>query len=94
MKDTILQNHSQTILKYQFDVAIEKEISGKELLARKAINPIDGIVIPILPGFFVKEDMGTGLVMSVPTMRLSIMLHFSASKKKTILCRRCPIQRY
>ena len=55
------------ILKFQSDVEIEKEISGQDLLSRKAINPIDGKEVPILPGFFVKPDLGTGVVMSVPT---------------------------
>lgn len=54
-------------LKFQTDVAIEKEVAASELLSKKAINPIDNKEIPILPGFFVKPDLGTGVVMSVPT---------------------------
>jgi len=41
-------------------------IDGKEMLAKKCENPVDGSELPVLPGFFVKEDVGTGVVMSVP----------------------------
>lgn len=53
-------------LKHQFDISIEGEISPQDLLSKKAINPVNGKEIPILPGFFVKSDVGTGVVMSVP----------------------------
>ncbi len=53
-------------LALQFSLTIEKEFDGIELLSKKAINPIDNSEIPILPGFFVKDDTGTGVVMSVP----------------------------
>ncbi len=53
-------------LKYQFDMETEGEISAEELLSKKAINPINNNEVPVLPGFFVKSDMGTGIVMSVP----------------------------
>jgi leucyl-tRNA synthetase len=53
-------------LEFQFAISIEGEISGKDLLAKTAINPIDNSEIPVLPGFFVKDDVGTGVVMSVP----------------------------
>ncbi|ASI13875.1 leucyl-tRNA synthetase [Candidatus Mancarchaeum acidiphilum] len=55
------------ILKYQFDMDAVSEISGEELLARKAINPMDGKEVPVLPGSFVKPDFATGVVMSVPS---------------------------
>ncbi len=53
-------------LKYQNDVQIESEVSANDLLSKKAINPINGHEIPVLPGFFVKPDVATGVVMSVP----------------------------
>ena len=53
-------------LKHQLDIKIEGSISASELLSKKAINPINGMEIPILPGYFVKSDIGTGIVMSVP----------------------------
>jgi leucyl-tRNA synthetase len=55
------------ILKHQLDgLEIESEISAKDLLSKKAINPVNNSEVPILPGFFVKPDLGTGIVMSVP----------------------------
>jgi leucyl-tRNA synthetase len=53
-------------LKYQFDVKVENEVSTEDLLKKVAINPIDGSEVPVLPGFFVKDEIGTGIVMSVP----------------------------
>ena len=61
-----LSKDAADMLKYQLDVSVEGPISGKALLAKKAINPINNAVIPVLPGFFVKPDIGTGVVMSVP----------------------------
>jgi leucyl-tRNA synthetase len=53
-------------LSHQFDVKLKGEIPAKDLLAKKAINPVTKEEVPILPGFFVKLDVGTGIVMSVP----------------------------
>ncbi len=53
-------------LKYQMKMEVLEEHDGKELLSRSAINPANGTKVPILPGYFVKEDIGTGVVMSVP----------------------------
>ncbi|MDE1871263.1 MAG: leucine--tRNA ligase [Candidatus Micrarchaeota archaeon] len=54
-------------LKHQLDVTVERDISAQELLSKKALNPVNGKEIPVLPGFFVKSDVGTGVVMSVPS---------------------------
>ena len=53
-------------LSNQLSVKITGPISAKELLNKKAINPINSKEVPVLPGFFVKSSVGTGLVMSVP----------------------------
>ncbi len=53
-------------LKYQMSIEIESQINGSDLLAKKATNPITGDIVPIFPGYFVKTDVGTGVVMSVP----------------------------
>jgi leucyl-tRNA synthetase len=53
-------------LLHQFEIKINKTIEGKELIGKKVVNPITSESIPILPGFFVKEGVGTGIVMSVP----------------------------
>lgn len=61
-----LTKRAAEALSMQFNLTIEKEFDGNELLSKKAINPIDDSEVPVLPGFFVKEDTGTGVVMSVP----------------------------
>ncbi len=61
-----LSKEAASTLKYQLNVTVESSISAKELLSKKATNPINKSVIPVLPGFFVKPDVGTGIVMSVP----------------------------
>ncbi|MEM0201525.1 MAG: leucine--tRNA ligase [Candidatus Micrarchaeaceae archaeon] len=51
-----------------FQIKLEKisEINGKDLINKKCINPLSKIELPILPGDFIKEELGTGVVMSVP----------------------------
>ncbi|HIH50140.1 MAG: leucine--tRNA ligase [Candidatus Micrarchaeaceae archaeon] len=61
-----LTKKAAEMLALQFNIVIESELDGSELLSKKAVNPIDNSEVPILPGFFVKEDTGTGVVMSVP----------------------------
>ncbi len=53
-------------LKHQLGIEIVKEVSSRELLGKKCTNPVTAEVVPVLPGFFVKEDVGSGIVMSVP----------------------------
>ncbi len=53
-------------LSFQMQIDEEREVHGNDLLAKKCINPVTKAVIPVLPGFSVKDDVGTGLVMSVP----------------------------
>ncbi len=55
-----------SMLKYQTKVEVIEEIGADKLLAKTCINPINGSKLPVLPGFFVKEGVGTGVVMSVP----------------------------
>ncbi|MEM0149470.1 MAG: class I tRNA ligase family protein, partial [Candidatus Micrarchaeaceae archaeon] len=55
------------IIKYQLKLEVEKELPGSELIGKKAINPVTNEEITVLPGFFVKSDIGTGVVMSVPS---------------------------
>jgi leucyl-tRNA synthetase len=65
--DLYMAEEAAAILSQQAKVEIKSKISGKELLTKRAVNPIDGQTVPILPGFFVKADTGTGVVMSVPS---------------------------
>ncbi len=53
-------------LRFQMKIETVREIEGKELLSELCTNPATGVDIPILPGFFVEEGRGTGVVMSVP----------------------------
>lgn len=62
----LLSKASIDDLKFQMKIDVIKEINGKELVSKLCTNPGSGLKIPILPGFFVAENVGTGLVMSVP----------------------------
>ncbi|MEM0149410.1 MAG: leucine--tRNA ligase [Candidatus Micrarchaeaceae archaeon] len=55
-----------SIMAYQVQLKVIEEIKADELLNKRAINPVTGDELPILPGFFVRDDYGTGIVMSVP----------------------------
>ncbi len=62
-----LSKASSLILRHQIGIEqIGAEFKGSELLAKKCTNPITGTTLPVFNGFFVKEDVGTGVVMSVP----------------------------
>ena len=52
-----------------FELEIVEEFLGKHLidLGKKAKNPITSDEIPIYPANYVKDDSGTGMVMSVPS---------------------------
>ncbi len=55
-------------LKYQKSgIEVIGEISGSELIGKRAVAPGIGREIPILPSKFVDPDVGTGLVTSVPS---------------------------
>lgn len=54
-------------LKYQLDIEVIGELDGAEMLKKRCVNPVNNETLAVLPGFFVKEDVGTGIVMSVPS---------------------------
>lgn len=64
-----LSKASAEALRHQFDITIINEVAGKEMLQKRCINKkgINQMILPIFPGFFVKEDLGSGIVMSVPS---------------------------
>ncbi len=62
-----ISKETAQILSNQASVKIEGEVSADELLKKSAVNPITKETVPVLPGFFVKPDVGTGIVMSVPS---------------------------
>jgi leucyl-tRNA synthetase len=65
--DCFVAEEAAGVLSNQAAVVVKSKVSGKELLSKRAVNPINGETVPILPGFFVKGDTGTGVVMSVPS---------------------------
>ncbi len=54
-------------LKFQLNIKHVGDVQAGELLKKKAVNPMTKETVPILPGYFVKPDVGTGIVMSVPS---------------------------
>lgn len=65
--DMIISERAAFKLSFQIDgIEILEKISGSELTKHKAINPITGKEVPILPADFVDPDVATGVVMSVP----------------------------
>lgn len=54
------------MLTFQKEVKIKGVMSAGDLLKKRAVNPSNGEEIPVLPGYFVKAGVGTGMVMSVP----------------------------
>ena len=61
-----LSKEAAQLLSYQLSISIERELEASELLSKKVINPLTNETIPVLPGYFVRSDVGTGVVMSVP----------------------------
>lgn len=57
---------SAKMLLYQMPVEVISELLGSDLLSKKCTNPFNGEILPVFPGDFVKEALGTGCVMSVP----------------------------
>ena len=72
---------SANILKFQTNVEILEEVDPKKMMEKRCINPISNQSIPVLPGFFVKQDIGTGIVISVPAHAPLTMLHLKGSGK-------------
>lgn len=65
-KKYYISGASAGMLKYQAKVEVLEQVDAKKLLEKRCVNPANGASLPVLPGFFVKEDIGTGIVMSVP----------------------------
>ncbi|MCL5112236.1 MAG: leucine--tRNA ligase [Candidatus Marsarchaeota archaeon] len=61
-----ISEESFKAISYQMNVKKIGEITAEELLKKSAINPLTNESLPVLPGFFVKPEVGTGIVMSVP----------------------------
>ncbi|MEM2963296.1 MAG: leucine--tRNA ligase [Candidatus Anstonellales archaeon] len=53
-------------LSNQLDIEKKEELPGSKLVGKKCTNPLNGKDVEVLPAAFVDEEVGTGLVMSVP----------------------------
>jgi leucyl-tRNA synthetase len=62
----ISQECAEKLTYQNHDVSILEKFFGKELVGKKAVNPITGGEIYILPAGFVDPKNATGVVMSVP----------------------------
>lgn len=66
-KRMIVSERSAFKLTFQLDnVKTLGSVKGSELIKHKAVNPVTGKEIPVLPADFVDPDVATGVVMSVP----------------------------
>ncbi len=54
------------ILKHQWNLELIETFEGKKIINKSARNLVTNEEIPIYPAYFVKPDVGTGVVMSVP----------------------------
>ncbi len=50
-----------------YKVEIVGKVQGSELIGKEVINPVTQEEVPILPANFVNPELGTGIVMSVPS---------------------------
>ncbi len=50
-----------------FELEVLEEFKGEKIINKKVKNPVTDEEVPIYPGAYVKEDAGTGIVMSVPS---------------------------
>ncbi len=62
----IMAKEAADALSNQLELEILEGIPGGDLLRLKAVNPATGEQVPLYPASFVKADVGTGVVMSVP----------------------------
>lgn len=65
-ENVVLAEKAAEILKLQMGLEFVGKISTKELLESEAKNPFTDKDVPVFSASFVSEEVGTGLVMSVP----------------------------
>ncbi|MFH1306871.1 MAG: leucine--tRNA ligase [Candidatus Micrarchaeota archaeon] len=65
-KKLYLSQKAYELLKEQIQLKKIKDVNANEIISLKATHPLTKKQIPIFPALFVKENVGTGLVMSVP----------------------------
>ncbi len=62
----ILAKKAAELLNFQLDLQFIKDIPAKEILNLKTKNPLTNEELNIYPASFVKDNLGSGIVMSVP----------------------------
>ena len=58
---------AQKLTNQKHNIKIIREVETEELIGKSCENPLTGENIPILPATFVSPEIGTGVVMSVPS---------------------------
>ena len=58
---------AQKLTNQKHNIKILREVETEELVGESCENPLTGENIPILPATFVSPEIGTGVVMSVPS---------------------------
>jgi leucyl-tRNA synthetase len=62
----IIAEEASKLLDLQLKLEITGKVKAEDILKMSAKNPVTGETVPIWPASFVKPDLGTGIVMSVP----------------------------
>ncbi len=62
----IIAKKAAEILNLQMGLKIIGPVAAEEIMKMKAKNPLTGEEVPVFPASFVSEEIGTGIVMSVP----------------------------
>lgn len=62
----IIAKKAAEILSLQMGLKALSPVSAAELLKMNAVNPLTNEEVPVYPASFVSEEVGTGIVMSVP----------------------------
>ena len=62
----IVAEESYRRLHHQMEMKVVREVPAEELIGKRAVVPVDGRKVPVLPATFVDPAFGTGVVMSVP----------------------------
>ena len=62
----IIAEEAAKLLDLQLKLEVAGKVKPEDILSMSAKNPVTGETVPIWPASFVKPDLGTGIVMSVP----------------------------
>jgi leucyl-tRNA synthetase len=65
-RNMVLSSRAAYKLSFQRSVKITGEVRAEELVGRKAVNPLTGEELPVLPSKYVNPSMGTGITVASP----------------------------